>query len=327
MCHAHCSGFFAALRITAIGGCGVLALAITAAAAPLETSPVPVRPRMLLLDGAAVDHDIVVVGERGTILHSSDQAATWQRAVSPTRATLTGVSFAPVPPPRPVRQGWAVGHEAIILASSDVGRTWVSQFQGQNLQESFLDVLAIDEQHAVAVGAYGLYVSTADGGKTWVRRKIRDEDSHLNRISRGPTGTLYLAGEGGTLLRSSDQGATWIPIRAPYTGSFYGIMPLDRRTLLAYGLRGNIFRSVDDGASWQSVAAPNEVLLATGLQLKSNHLLLAGQARTLLISRDYGKEVVAAEQALMTGVAELLELADGRFLALGEAGATVLPQP
>jgi photosystem II stability/assembly factor-like uncharacterized protein len=284
------------------------------------------QPRMLLLDGAVADEAVIVVGERGTILFSTDNAATWQRAVAPTRATLTGIGFAPVPPPRPVRRGWVVGHDALILASDDAGRTWVRQYQGESLQDSFLDVLALDEQHAIAVGAYGLFVSTVDGGRTWTRRKIREEDSHLNRLSRGPAGTLYLAGEAGTLLRSADRGATWTPMRTPYEGSFYGVMPLDRRTLLAHGLRGHIYRSIDDGASWQPVTAPAPVLLAAGLQLRSNHLLLAGQARTLLVSRDYGKSFAAAT-ALPTGVAEMIELAGGRFLALGEAGATVSPIP
>lgn len=311
------SGWFAAVGLAA----GLMRLAAAADA------PRPVSPRMLLLDGAVVGRDLVVVGERGAILFSSDQAASWQRAKVPTRATLTGVSFAPVPPPRPAGQGWAVGHDAVILATSDAGRTWTRQFQGEDLQQSFLDVLAVDEQHIIAVGAYGLYYSSRDGGQTWAQRKIRQEDSHFNRISRGPSGTLYLAGETGTLLRSSDQGATWEPLRAPYDGSVYGIMPLDRRTLIAHGLEGKVFRSVDDGASWTPVATPGEVLLATGLQLRSNHLLLAGQARTLLLSLDYGKTFAASARALTTGIAELLELEDGRILALGEAGVTLLRVP
>src|SRR4051812_10215966 len=53
-----------------------------------------VAPKMLLLDGAAVGPDLVVVGELGTILRSSDQAHTWQAAPVATRATLTGVAFA-----------------------------------------------------------------------------------------------------------------------------------------------------------------------------------------------------------------------------------------
>ncbi len=317
------SGFLAALGVAATGWLGLVSLR---AAAPASPGPAA-WPRMLLLDGARAGDTLVVVGERGTILFSTDEAATWQRAASPTRAALTGISFSPTAPPRPVQTGWAVGHDAIILATRDAGRTWVRQYQGENLQDSFLDVLALDERHAIAVGAYGLYCATADGGGTWLRRKIREQDSHLNRISQGPTGTLYLAGEAGTLLRSIDQGGTWTALHANYTGSFYGIMPLDQRTLIAYGLRGHVFRSIDDGLSWQPVTTEPPELLAAGLQLRSNHLLLAGQARTLLVSRDYGKTFSPAPTALATGIAEMIELPDRRFLALGEAGATVLPLP
>ncbi|MBM3853425.1 MAG: hypothetical protein FJ399_09745 [Verrucomicrobia bacterium] len=307
------------VRSAAFGLAGLIA-GVTGSA-----SAVP--PRMLLLDGAYAGSDLVVVGERGTVLRSGDHAATWERVAVPSRATLTAVSFAPAPPPTPVRHGWAVGHDAIILLTADAGRTWSRQWQGENLQDSFLDVLALDERRVVAVGAYGLYCSTGDGGRTWTRRRLSADDFHFNRVTRGPGGTLYLAGERGTLLRSTDEGQSWAPIRTSYEGSFYGIMPLDRRTLVAYGLRGHIYRSVDDGINWQPVAAPEPVLLATGLQLKSNYLLLAGQARTLLLSRDYGKTFTPVDPAIGSGVAELIELDGGGLLALGEAGPTLLAIP
>ncbi len=282
---------------------------------------------MLLLDGARIGSEIIAVGERGTILRTVDEAGSWQRLPSPTVATLTGISFAHLPSPRPARRGWAVGHDAIILVTEDAGQSWRRQFQGEELQDSFLDVLALDEDSVIAVGAYGLYYFTADGGKSWERRRLGPEDYHLNRLSRGPTGTLYLAGEAGTLLRSSDRGSTWIPLRTPYQGSFYGILPLDRLTLLAHGLRGRIFRSTDDGASWQEIAAPAPVLLAAAVQLRRGDLLLAGQARALLLSRDQGLTFTAVAPALPTALAEMLELANGRLLALGENGATVFAVP
>jgi photosystem II stability/assembly factor-like uncharacterized protein len=278
--------------------------------------------RLLLLDGAVVGTDVVAVGERGTILRSADQAKSWQAAASPTAATLTGVSFA-----ADHLHGWAVGHDALILATTDAGRTWTKQFQGENLQDSFLDVLALDPQRAIAVGAYGLCMVTADAGNTWTRRKPSEDDYHFNRISRGPSGTLYLAGEHGTLFRSADRGEKWTKLAAPYEGSFYGILPLDARTLLAHGLRGRLYRSNDDGATWQLVAAPQPTLIASATLLKGNTVVLGGQARGLLVSRDYGRSVASWPAALSTAIAELIELPDGSVLALGEAGATVLPKP
>lgn len=301
------SGFFRAFLLT------FLALAAPARAAD-------VAPRMLLLAGApAGTAAIVAVGERATILRTTDAARTWQAASVPagTGTTLTGLSFAPNG-----QNGWAVGHDALILSTADSGRTWQKSWQGENLTESFLDVLALDARHIFAVGAYGFCVESKDAGTTWTRRKILADDVHLNRLTRGPTGTLYLAGERGTLLRSTDAGATWRPIESPYDGSFYGILPLDKNTLVAHGLRGRLYRSADDGRSWEMVPLVDRVLLAAALKLKSNHLLFAGQARAWFISRDYARTVTALKVPITTAISALIELPDGRILALGEAGAT-----
>jgi len=301
-----------------------IGLVLAGLAFAAEPAAPRITPRMLLLDGALAGSDIIAVGERGTLVRSRDQGASWQRLSSPTRATLTGVSFATLAAPR---LGWAVGHDALILATTDGGQTWVKQFQGENLQDSFLDVLALDAQRVIAVGAYGLALVTTDGGRSWEKRKVTDDDPHLNRITRGPSGTLYLAGERGTLLRSADRGETWQRLAAPYEGSFYGVLPLDGRRLIAHGLRGHVYHSADDGASWRLITTPEPALLATAIKVKGDQLVFAGQARVLLVSRDHGQTVVSATGALATGVAELLELPDGRLLALGEAGATILSQP
>ncbi len=276
---------------------------------------------MLLLDGAVSGSNVFAVGERGTILRSSDNGHTWDRLATPAKATLTGISFAPPPA---TQIGWAVGHDALIVGTTDGGKTWGTRYQGESLQDSFLDVVTLDAQRAIAVGAYGLYVTTADGGKTWTRRKLSKDDYHFNRISAGEGNTLYLAGEHGTLLRSADLGAKWSALKTPYEGSFYGLTSPERRVLLAFGLRGRVFRSADDGKSWQPVATPEPVLLATTAKLKSGALFLGGQSQSLLVSRDYGATFSSVPDCLPAGIARLLALPDGNLLALGEAGVTVL---
>ncbi len=290
------------------------------ALAAVTLSAAGIVPRMLLLDGAVVGGDLIVVGDRGTILRSADQAHTWQAAPRATMTTLTGISF----PANSSATGWAVGHDALILGTADCGRTWVKQFQGENLQDSFLDVLALDARHIIAVGAYAMYFETKDGGQIWTKRRITEDDYHYNRLTRGPTGTLYLAGERGTLIKSADLGATWTKIATAYDGSFFGILPLEAATLLAYGLRGHVFRSTDDGATWTRIATPQAVILATAVRLKSGGLLVAGGTGALLSSADGGLKFSPAPQSPTKAIAELIELPDGGILALGEAGATRL---
>jgi photosystem II stability/assembly factor-like uncharacterized protein len=303
-------------RVRQLAGLGVL----LACSGPAVAAEAP-DARLLLLDGCVVGGDVIAVGERGTILRSSDSARTWRRTPGPVESTLTGISFATLSAPR---LGWAVGHDAVILGSTDAGATWVKQYQGESLEDSFLDVLALDAQRAIAVGAYGLYLTTSNGGRSWTARKIIEGDDHLNRITRGPGSTLYLAGERGTLLRSPDLGETWTPLDTKYEGTFCGILPLERGVILAHGLRGRVFRSTDEGDSWEQVATPRPALLATAVRLRNNLVLTGGQAGSLLISRDLGRTLTLFPDGPGTGIAELLELPDGSVLALGEAGATRL---
>jgi photosystem II stability/assembly factor-like uncharacterized protein len=285
--------------------------AVLAAAAP--------APRVLLLDAALAGPALLTVGEHGAILRSTDAGANWAIVPSGTRATLTGVAFAP-----DGRHGWAVGHDALILATADGGASWQPQWQGPSLEASLLDVCALSARQVIAVGAYGLYLASGDGGRTWQERKILEEDMHLNRITRGPTGTLYLAGERGTLLRSRDAGATWTRIDSPYDGSFYGILPLGERRLLAYGLRGRVFRSADDGETWMAAPVDRPMLLATAVQTKAGAIVLAGQSRACYGSRDGSAPLVALAGVGTDAIAELLETPDGRLWAFGEGGAQPL---
>ena len=295
----------------------ILTLAPTAFAAS--------APRVLLLDASFADTTtIVAVGERGTLLRSADSGANWS-AVSPppdARATLTGVSFAPDSP-----HGWAVGHDALILTTADAGLTWQKQFQGDDLESSFLDVCALDAQRALAIGAYGLAFATSDGGRTWSPRTIVDDDAHLNRITRAPDDTLYIAGERGTLLCSRDAGETWQRLESPYDGSFYGILPLADGVLLAYGLRGHVYRSTDAGETWQQIPLARPTLVATAIQTADNAIILAGQSRGLYLSRDSGESFTAWPDELTHAIAELLPLPDHTVLAVGESGLAPLTPP
>lgn len=285
----------------------------------LSASPLPAG---LLLGGSAQGSNVLIVGERGAIHRSDDNGATWERPPVPVRVMMTGVTFAPAGP-----NAWAVGHEAVVLASGDRGSSWSVAYRAPNPQDSLLDVIALEGGQIIAIGAYGLCVESTDSGKTWQRRRLIADDVHFNRITRGPTGELYIAGERGTLLRSRDAGAHWEQLKTPYDGSFYGVLPLDRRTLLAHGLRGRLFRSADDGATWRPIETGVTGLLAASLQLKGNLLLLGGSVRTLLLSRDYGETFTPLAGSPTGAAAAVLQLADGRVLVLGEDGAIALPAP
>jgi photosystem II stability/assembly factor-like uncharacterized protein len=300
-----------------------LALTISAASpahVPRLDATAGPSPRILLLDAAVSDGNVVAVGERGLIAISADSGLTWKTVPSGVSATLTGVSFAPDSP-----HGWAVGHDAVILATRDGGQTWEKQWQGPDLEASFLDVCAVDAARILAIGAFGFAARSHDGGDTWTAERIVDDDAHLNRITRAAADTLFIAGERGTVLRSTNRGESWIALSLPYEGSFHGVLPLRARELLVYGLRGHVYRSTDAGTTWERVPLDRPMLIATAAQTPSGLLVLAGQSRALYVSRDAGKSFQASTHEFAPAIAELLVAPDGAVLAFGEEGAARLP--
>lgn len=278
--------------------------------------------RSLLLDGVVrTDGAIIAVGERGVILLSTDRGDSWRALPSPAISALTGVSFADA------ARGWVCGHGGTLLATRDGGRHWDRQLPDESNETVFLDVAAVGAQGVVAVGAFGVIRVTRDGGRLWQEVVSPAGDRHLNRIIADSRGTLWIAGEAGLLLRSHDGGMNWEPVHvrddAP---SLYGLLSLPDGQLLAHGLRGHAWR-MTDGREAAEVSVDAPVMLAASCRLEDGSILLAGAARWFFVSRDGGVTFTRLSLPLTTAVAELLPLPEGRVLALGEAGASLLRIP
>jgi len=81
------------------------------------SQPAPRATQSLLLDIILTHDQLVAVGERGHILISKDHGEHWNQATPPTRALLTAVTTVDG------KYMWAVGHDAVIVSSTDNGET------------------------------------------------------------------------------------------------------------------------------------------------------------------------------------------------------------
>lgn len=278
--------------------------------------PARLAPRSLLLDAARRGDLVIAVGERGHILRSQDDGATWEQARVPSRSLLTAIWL------HDERLGWAVGHDETILRTVDGGRTWERVHSAPEAERPLLDVWFADDRRGFAVGAYGAFLATTDGGGSWDERRIGEDDFHLNGIGASADGTLYLAAEAGHLYRSTDGGSSWSALPSPYAGSFYGVLPLADGAVLAFGLRGHLFRSTDRGASWTAVPTGTVATLTSGIESGGGHVAIAGLAGVVVQSADGGRTFAAAEQPDHKGFAAIVTAADGRALLLfGEGGS------
>lgn len=153
------------------------AVLLVASHAALAQSEADLEPRpaiqarladqALVLDIVRHDDAYVAVGERGHVLLSDDGRTWTQAAEVPVQSTLTRVESLG-------RRLWAVGHDSAIISSADGGQTWFVQHWDATTDEPLLDVEFLTAIKGYAVGAYGRFMVTSDGGVTWQEERIGD---------------------------------------------------------------------------------------------------------------------------------------------------------
>ncbi|OPA89341.1 hypothetical protein BFW88_15285 [Pseudomonas fluorescens] len=295
----------------------------TAAVFAIES---PKAAKGLMIDVVHAGKRLVAVGDRGHILYSDDQGATWVQAKVPTRQLLTAVFFADE------QHGWAVGHDAQILASTDGGATWTQQYQDLKREAPLLDVWFNDTRHGLAVGAYGALIETTDGGQTWadVSDRLDNEDQyHLNAIAQIKDAGLFIVGEQGSMFRSSDDGQTWEKLEGPYEGSLFGVIgTAQTQTLLAYGLRGNLYRSTDFGGTWEqvqlnAVRGALEFGLSGATLLEDGSIVVVGNGGSVVVSHDDGQTFSVFNRPDRISLSAVTAAGNGNLILAGQGGVRV----
>lgn len=297
-----------------------------------------------LLAAARAGQALVVGGERGIILVSGDGARTWSQARVPVEVTITALAFAND------REGWAAGHFGALLRTDDAGHTWSLALDGiqaaqvllsgaskdterksaqraveEGADKPFFD-LALANGRWLAVGAYGLAVETQDGRtfQSLADRLPNPRRLHLYGL-RASGSRVFVVGEQGLILRSTDAGLSFSAVPSPYKGSFFGVMLLGEDIVLAYGLRGNIWRSADNGDTWESVANPVPVSISAGTRLADGTAILVAQNGDLLLSSDQGRSFTRRPAAPPFPAAQLAVADPGHLLLTGLRGLKRLP--
>lgn len=207
----------------------------------------------MLLGAALAGSRIVAVGEHGVILLSDDDGAHYRQASVPTDSTLTSVTFADS------KHGWAVGHWGVILRTEDAGETWSLQRSDTAIDQPIFSIAFRDAKHGWAVGLWALVLSTDDGGLTWKKQTL-DQSSksggsglNLYSVFTGDDQSVYVAGEQGTVFKSTDGGVSWRAQPTGYKGSLWSGAATADHVIYVGGLRGNLFASSDGGESWKAI--------------------------------------------------------------------------
>ena len=186
---------------------------------PAELTSVATKAMMLSV--ARAGKRIVAVGDRGIVLLSDDDGASFRQARSvPVRSTLTAVCFIGE------KIGWAVGHWGVVLRTDDAGERWYVQRADTQVDQPLFSVYFKDAERGWAVGLWSLMIATADGGESWTTVRLPAPpgggkgDRNLLKIFANPLGALFVAAEQGAVLRSAT-GRSGAMSNTGYKGSLW----------------------------------------------------------------------------------------------------------
>ncbi len=128
------------------------------------------------------DQEGWVVGNGGTILHTSDGGLTWEPQTSGTNQVLRAVQFLSS------SKGWAAGGQMMktLLRTTDGGMTWIPSADGINTNQ-VRDIVFTSADHGWAITPDSIYV-TDDAGMTWIVENY-DVDLGANLSHRAITAT------------------------------------------------------------------------------------------------------------------------------------------
>ena len=271
-------------------------------------------------------------GHDGILLRSTDRGESWQTNFTGTdiarlsadaaEATIRGLEaeIENAGPDEIDDLEWALEDAQFAFDDASVALE-------DGVTMPLLDVWFDTERNGFALGAYGIMLQTKDSGSTWSLisdRLDNPDDFHLYGIARSAAGTLLVAGEAGTLLRSRDGGESWDRLEAPYQGSFFGIVAARDGSLITFGLRGNIFRSTDEGDSWLAVETGDDRTLLSGMSRSDGAIVLVGSAGAVLSSDDHGATFEALPTSGNRVYSGVTETPDGQLMLVGFGGVSVV---
>lgn len=291
------------------------------AADPLDRPAeiMPLASHATMLDITPSGDRFIAVGERGEVLLSPDGNDWTQSAGVPLRSTLTAVTAVG-------NQAWAVGHDGVILHSGDGGENWEIQRRDPRGQPGdgvdpddlrqgapLLDVLFTDASNGMAIGAYSLFLTTRDGGKTWSGTRI-------------PTGQADSAAEDGLIedleiedeiepaaqdlhddndIGSSVFSDAELTIALESDPHLNGIARTGSGGLVVVGERGTIFSSQDGGVSWKRSQLPYDGSMFGVVGFEQQRVIAFGLRGHVFESTDLGDSWVEVptgiELSLMGG--------------------------
>lgn len=199
-----------------------------------------------LYDVCFVDQSIgYVVGEKGTVLKTTDCGESWAPLNTGTYRNFNMVTFLNE------NTGYIVSGK-YLMKTTDGGETWTDIETGA--EQSFTDMFFTNANKGFLSGAAGSLLKTTDGGLTW-SKTLLPGNKYVNSISFPSETTGYLACSMGTVMKTTDGGITWTATVNPNMLEMIDVFFVDYNTGFVAGEQGFSMRTTNGGVTWTTTGS------------------------------------------------------------------------
>ena len=265
----------------------------------------------------------IAAGTHGRILRSLDSGRTWQSVATQLRLVFNALFV-----DERTQRVLIGGEDGVVGVSSDAGASWQLTWIAMPPPSTPVTGFHRYGDLLLATSALGRFLQSHDDAQSWDLLQSQTRAFFTDATQDRAHETIVMIGHDGTVLRSTDHGASWQAsvLQLHSTPRYLSAVYYDprSRSLLAVGHGGTMARSADGGASWtrasRDIAADIEGVVAT----TDDRLIVFGNGGLVATSND--------SAALWTIVRESLDLylrevaatpAANAFVATGQLGDLV----
>ena len=186
------------------------------------------------------------VGERGTILHTTDSGTTWYPQHTGVRNTLQRIVFIDE------KHGWITG-QGVLLRTENGGETWQVIRDGFKNFRNIRAIHFINPKEGWLGVDKGQTLRTLDGGKTWTLQKTGTTHQYITDLyfidSRRGWAVAPQRRSGGLILHTADGGDYW-QIQAKTHQRGIGLHFLNATSGWVVMENGTSLVTTDGGKTW-----------------------------------------------------------------------------
>jgi len=232
----------------------------------------PKAAKALMLNATAQGSKVVLVGERGIVLYRDFAAGAeagsgakdadgrvWTQAKVPVLINLTRIRFSSP------NVAWAVGHDGVVLKSTDGAQSWVRVFDGNKANEQVVAAAKkkMDEMQARFDAAKPAEQAKLEAELEAVQFAFEDAEAGARFGPARPMLDVWfkddnqgwVVGSYGQIFETKDSGASWTLIadrlNNPDFRHYNGLYGDSTGLLLIAGEAGRVYRSTNFGQSWE----------------------------------------------------------------------------